>query len=45
MAGYMRTAMLMAVMTALFMGVGWLLGGATGAVLALAFAPVMNLVT
>ncbi|MBS0124120.1 zinc metalloprotease HtpX [Thetidibacter halocola] len=45
MAGYMRTAMLMAVMTALFMGVGWILGGASGAVLALLVAAGMNLVT
>ncbi len=35
----------MAAMTALFMGVGWMLGGATGAVLALVVAGVMNLVT
>ncbi|MFP4274838.1 MAG: zinc metalloprotease HtpX [Paracoccaceae bacterium] len=43
MSGYMRTAMLMAVMTALFMGVGWLLGGGTGIVLALGFAAATNL--
>ena len=35
----------MAFMTALFMGVGWLLGGASGAVIALAVAAVMNLLT
>ena len=40
-----RTAFLMAFMTALFMGVGWLLGGASGAVIALAVAAVMNLLT
>lgn len=45
MAGYVRTAMLMAVMTALFMGVGWMLGGGTGALVALAVAAVMNLFT
>lgn len=45
MAGYMRTAMLMAVMTALFMGVGWFLGGGSGAILALVFAAGMNLFT
>lgn len=43
MAGYMRTAVLMAVMTALFMGVGYLLAGPTGVVLALAVAAGMNL--
>lgn len=45
MTGYMRTAFLMAVMTALFMGVGWLLGGGSGAVLALVAAAGMNLFT
>lgn len=45
MAGYIRTAMLMAVMTALFMGVGWMLGGGSGAILALLFAAGMNLFT
>lgn len=43
MTGYMRTAVLMAVMTALFMGVGWLIGGGSGAVLALVAAAAMNL--
>lgn len=43
MTGYMRTAILMAVMTALFMGVGYLLAGPTGIVLALALAAGMNL--
>ncbi|MBO6885468.1 MAG: zinc metalloprotease HtpX [Marivita sp.] len=45
MQGYARTAMLMALMTALFMGVGWLLGGSGGAVLALVMAAGMNVVT
>ncbi len=45
MAGYMRTAVLMAAMTALFMGVGWMLGGGAGAVIALVVAAAMNLVT
>ena len=39
----MRTAMLMAAMTALFMGVGFLVGGTTGMVLALAFGAATNL--
>jgi heat shock protein HtpX len=43
MASYLRTAMLMAVMTALFMGVGWLLAGTTGILFALAAAAAMNL--
>ncbi|WP_225028556.1 zinc metalloprotease HtpX [Xinfangfangia pollutisoli] len=38
-----RTVVLMAAMTALFMGLGALLGGATGAVIALAIAGAMNL--
>lgn len=45
MTGYMRTAILMAIMTALFMGVGWLLGGGSGAILALIVAAGMNLFT
>jgi len=45
MAGYVRTAMLMAAMTALFMGVGWLLAGGTGVVLAFVVAAAMNLFT
>jgi heat shock protein HtpX len=45
MQGYARTAILMALMTALFMGVGWLLGGSGGAVLALVIAAGMNVVT
>lgn len=38
----MRTAMLLAAMTALFMGVGYLLGGAGGMVMALLFAAGTN---
>ena len=41
----MRTFMLLAAMTALFMGVGWLIGGTGGAILALAVAAAMNLYT
>lgn len=40
--GYVRTAMLMAAMTALFMGVGWMIGGSGGAVIALVVAGLMN---
>ena len=40
-----RTALLMAAMTALFMGLGWLLGGMQGAGIALAVAAVMNVVS
>ncbi len=40
--GYLRTAILMAAMTALFMAVGALIGGAGGALIALAVAGVMN---
>ncbi|MBD3766238.1 MAG: zinc metalloprotease HtpX, partial [Rhodobacterales bacterium] len=43
--GYLRTALLMAAMTALFMGVGALLDGLTGALVALALAAGMNLLT
>ena len=43
--GYFKTAMLMAAMTALFMGLGYLLGGATGTVLALVIAAGMNAFT
>jgi len=39
---YFKTAMLLAGLTALFMGVGFLLGGQTGIVVALAFALAMN---
>ena len=39
----MRTAMLLALMTALFMGVGYLIGGTGGAVIALLIAAATNL--
>ena len=42
MNGYVKTAMLMAAMTALFMGVGYVIGGAAGVVIALAVAAAMN---
>ena len=45
MQGYARTAMLMALLTALFMGVGWLLGGSGGALVALVVAAGMNIAT
>ena len=40
---YFRTAMLLAGLTALFMGVGYLIGGQTGALIALVIAAGMNL--
>jgi heat shock protein HtpX len=40
---YLRTAMLLAALTALFMGVGYLIGGAGGATIALVAAAGMNL--
>ena len=40
---YMRTAILLAGLTALFMGVGYLIGGQTGAMIALLVAAAMNL--
>ncbi|HDR28619.1 zinc metalloprotease HtpX [Rhodovulum sp.] len=43
--GYFRTAMLMAAMTALFMGIGYLLGGSGGATIALVVAALMNAFT
>jgi heat shock protein HtpX len=43
--GYLKTAMLMAAMTALFMGVGYLIGGASGALIALVVAAAMNVFT
>ncbi|SNR32477.1 zinc metalloprotease HtpX [Puniceibacterium sediminis] len=43
--GYFKTAILMAAMTALFMAIGYLLGGATGATIALVIAAGMNAVT
>jgi heat shock protein HtpX len=39
---YVRTAMLLAGLTALFMGVGYLVGGASGAMIALVIAAGMN---
>ncbi|MEM7709252.1 MAG: zinc metalloprotease HtpX [Pseudomonadota bacterium] len=42
---YARTALLMAAMTALFMAVGWFLGGWTGAVVALVAAAGLNVVS
>ncbi len=43
--GYFKTTILMAAMTALFMGVGYLIGGSGGAVIALVFAAAMNVFT
>lgn len=40
--GYTKTAILMAAMTALFMGIGYVLGGGGGVVIALVFAAGMN---
>ncbi len=40
---YLRTAILLAGLTGLFMGVGYLIGGATGAAIALVVAAAMNL--
>ena len=40
---YLRTAILLAGLTALFMGVGYLIGGASGATIALVIAAAMNL--
>ena len=42
---YFKTAMLLAGLTALFMGVGYLIGGSSGAILALIVAAGMNLFT
>src|SRR3954451_12074417 len=42
---YLRTAILLAGLTALFMGIGYLIGGAGGAIVALFVAAGMNLVT
>lgn len=44
MTGYAKTFVLMAALTALFMGIGAMLGGATGALLALVVAAGMNLI-
>ncbi len=41
--GYFRTAVLLAGITALFLGIGFLIGGAMGAIIALAIALAMNL--
>ena len=43
MGGYVKTFILMAALTALFMGLGAMLGGTTGAVIALVAAAGMNL--
>ena len=43
--GYFKTAVLMAAMTALFMGVGYLIGGTGGTVIALVVAALMNVFT
>ncbi len=43
--GYVKTAMLMAAMTALFMGIGYLLGGTGGVVIAFVVAAGMNVFT
>ena len=43
--GYFKTALLMAAMTALFMGIGYLLGGGGGMVIALIVAGGMNAYT
>lgn len=45
MTGYFKTAVLMAAMTALFMGLGAMIGGQGGALVALAVAGAMNLFT
>ena len=45
MMNYFRTAVLLAGLTALFMGVGYLIGGQTGAMLALIVAAGMNIFT
>jgi heat shock protein HtpX len=42
---YLRTAILLAGLTALFMGVGYLIGGESGALIALVFAAGMNLIS
>jgi heat shock protein HtpX len=42
---YLRTAILLAGLTALFMGVGYLIGGGTGAVIAFFVAAAMNLIS
>src|SRR6185312_11058753 len=42
---YFRTAILLAALTALFMGIGFLIGGQSGMIIALLIAGVMNLFT
>ena len=42
---YFRTAILLAGLTALFMGVGYLIGGKSGAIIALLVAGAMNFFT
>src|SRR5881227_4381510 len=42
---YLKTAILLAGLTALFMGVGYLIGGASGAMIALVIAAASNLFT
>lgn len=42
---HLKTFMLLAALTALFVGIGYLIGGATGMLIALVFAGVMNLVS
>jgi heat shock protein HtpX len=42
---YLRTAILLAGLTALFMGVGYLIGGQSGAVIAFVIAAAMNLIS
>ena len=42
---YLKTAMLLACLTALFMGVGYLIGGVSGAMIALLVAAATNLFT
>ena len=43
MANYFRTALLLAALTAIFMGAGFLLAGQTGMLIALVIAAGMNL--
>lgn len=45
MRNHLRTFMLLAALTALFVGVGYVIGGPTGMVVALLFAGAMNLVS
>ena len=42
---YLRTAILLAGLTALFMGVGYLIGGASGAMIAFFVAAAMNFIS